>query len=75
MGEWKLKRAKREEMLMSCAGVQTVAGGTDARGDCRRGPADGAVGLLQLVTNTGYEILGLGQLYRERRMPRMPSKS
>lgn len=24
MGEWKLKLAKREDMLMSCAGVQTV---------------------------------------------------
>jgi hypothetical protein len=26
MGEWKVKRAKREEMLMSRAGMQTVAG-------------------------------------------------
>ena len=31
MGEWKLKRAKREEMLMSCAGVQTVAGRVQVR--------------------------------------------
>jgi hypothetical protein len=31
MGEWKLKRAKGEEMLMSCAGVQTVAGRVQVR--------------------------------------------
>jgi hypothetical protein len=33
MGESKLKLAKREEMLMSCAGVQTVAGRVQVRWD------------------------------------------
>ena len=33
MGESKLKRAKREEMLMSCTGVQTMAGREQVRWD------------------------------------------
>ncbi len=31
MGESKLKRSKREEMLLSCAGVQTMAGRVQMR--------------------------------------------
>lgn len=31
MGEWKSKLAKCEAMLMSCAGVQTVAGRVQVR--------------------------------------------
>ena len=31
MGESKLKLAKREEMLLSCVGVQTVAGRVQVR--------------------------------------------
>lgn len=38
MGESKKKLAKREEMLLSCAGVQTMAGRVQVRWDTESAP-------------------------------------
>jgi hypothetical protein len=61
MGELKLKRAKREEMLMSCAGVQTMAGRVQVRWDAESAatPMGPLAYFIEFLTLTG--LLSRGQ--------------
>ena len=55
MGESKLKKAKHEEMLMTCAGVQTVAGRVQVRWESKSAatPMGQLAYFIEFLTLTG----------------------
>ena len=60
MGESKLKLAKREEMLLSCAGVQTMAGRVKVRWESESAATPiGAIGLFHRVSQPVWTVESL----------------
>ncbi len=77
MGESKLKLAMREEMLMSCAGVQTMAGRVQVRweSDSAATPMGQLAYFIEFLTLTGLWSRWLESCPLIYRSPNAPSKA
>jgi hypothetical protein len=77
MGESKLKLAKREEMLLSCAGVQTMAGRVQVRWDTESTatPMGQLAYFIEFLTLTGLWSRWLESCPLSYRSPNAPSKA
>ena len=77
MGESKLKLAKREEMLMSCAGVQTVAGRVQVRWESESAatPMGQLAYFIEFLTLTGLWSRWLEGCPLVYASPNAPSKA
>jgi hypothetical protein len=77
MGESKLKLAKREEMLLSCAGVQTVAGRVQVRWETESAatPMGQLVFFIEFLTLTGLWSRWLESCPLSYTSPNAPSKA
>ena len=77
MGESKLKLAKREEMLMSCAGVQTMAGRVQVRWETESAatPMGQLAYFIEFLNLTGLWLRWLESCPLTYTSPNAPSKS
>jgi hypothetical protein len=77
MGESKLKVAKREEMLLSCAGVQTAGGRVQVRWDTESAatPMGQLVFFIEFLTLTGLWSRWLESCPLSYTSPNAPSKA
>lgn len=77
MGEWKLKLAAREEMLLSCAGVETVAGRVQVRWESESAatPMGQLAYFIEFLTLTGLWPRWLESCPLVYSSPNAPSKA
>ena len=77
MGESKLKRVKREEMLLSCAGVQTAGGRVQVRWESESAatPMGQLAYLIEFLTLTGLWSRWLEGCPLAYASPNAPSKA
>jgi hypothetical protein len=77
MGESKLKLAKRKEMLLSCAGVQTMAGRVQVRWDSESAatPMGQLAYFIEFLTLTGLWSRWLESCPLSYTSPNAPSKA
>lgn len=77
MGESKLKLAKREEMLLSCAGVETMAGRVPVRWDSESAatPMGQLAYFIEFLTLTGLWTRWLESCPLSYSSPNAPSKA
>ena len=77
MGESKLKRAKREEMILSCAGVQTMTGRVQVRWDAESAatPMGQLAYFIEFLTLTGLWSRWLESCPLRYSSPNAPTKA